>query len=195
MTDRSNITPLQMRPDPDMWGAEGHQALCPGCGTDYVHPDFSSLHIEHTDDYTSPLGNRGSWVALPMWCENCCARWRIAVGFHKGFTFLGCVRDPDAAAPWGAKEDADPLSEALRPQRADAWMAPIIEQLQPRFAANDFDGIERLIARLLVRCAQRRSEQLGDALRAREKQLTSAEARSTDQQLASALNSIESAPF
>lgn len=73
-----------LRPDLDR-----DQMVCPECGDGYVH--FSLGHVERTDDYTCPLGTRGSWVALDFWCENGEHRWRLVVGEHKGFTYLGNV--------------------------------------------------------------------------------------------------------
>lgn len=63
--------------------------LCPACDGDYVH--FDLAHVEATDDYTCPLGTRGSWIALACWCEHCPQKWRLVVGFHKGYTFMGNV--------------------------------------------------------------------------------------------------------
>jgi len=71
------------------------QALCPECGEMYVH--FSLGHLEHTDDYTCPLGTRGSWLALNFTCENCPATWRLIVGEHKGFTLIGNVKGRNVA--------------------------------------------------------------------------------------------------
>jgi hypothetical protein len=63
------------------------QGFCPGCGDEYVH--FELGHVEKTDDYTCPLGTRGSWLALNFYCENCSSTWRLIVGEHKGHTFIG----------------------------------------------------------------------------------------------------------
>jgi hypothetical protein len=66
------------------------QMLCPGCATDqpYVHWDDPIVH--HTDHYTCPTGERGSWIDIPMWCEEG-HHFHLVVAFHKGFTFLRVV--------------------------------------------------------------------------------------------------------
>lgn len=69
--------------------------LCPGCNGDYVRGDLDEKHV--TDDYTCPLGTRGSWESLRFECELCDAAWRLVVGFHKGQTFIGYVVDDRSA--------------------------------------------------------------------------------------------------
>ena len=68
------------------------RVLCPVCRFDYTHFAPDDVHVEATDDYTSPIGNRGSWIAVPMWCEEGHS-WRLVIGFHKGQTFLDTVPD------------------------------------------------------------------------------------------------------
>ncbi len=72
------------------------QVVCPGCGEQYVH--FSLGHFESTDGYTCPLGTRGSWLALDMYCEHCPTTWHLVIGEHKGFTLIGNVKRGGNAA-------------------------------------------------------------------------------------------------
>ncbi len=64
------------------------QLICPICGNDYVYPDEGESEWVVTDGYSSPLGNRGSWIPIPMRCEVAEHSWRLVIGFHKGMTFM-----------------------------------------------------------------------------------------------------------
>jgi hypothetical protein len=76
------------------------QLLCPYCGENYVHPRLRAAYGDEAytldsgpshRDYTSPLGNRGDWLAIPVCGESCGHIWRFVIGFHKGEVFLGAV--------------------------------------------------------------------------------------------------------
>jgi hypothetical protein len=77
----------------DMTSAPPSRPLhCPGCGGEWVHG--GTLHEQDvTDDYTCPLGTRGSWLSTDCWCESCSVTFRLVIGFHKGQTFAGYVID------------------------------------------------------------------------------------------------------
>lgn len=66
--------------------------LCPYCGDEHVHPYVDGAH-GGAEEYSSPAGLRGPWLAVPCRCEACRARWDVVLGFHKGNTFL-CAVDP-----------------------------------------------------------------------------------------------------
>jgi hypothetical protein len=91
----TNVTTRRSSMPPGLHPAgwrDRHQFHCPGCGDVWVH--FSLDHYDHPD-MACPLGTQGNWVALRFWCETCPANWRFVVGFHKGNTFAGTVRDED----------------------------------------------------------------------------------------------------
>jgi hypothetical protein len=75
---------------------------CPFCGeTTGVH--MTGDPVKHrTDDYTCPLGTRGSWIEIDFWCEFGPEHyWRVILGFHKGQVLLG-------AAPTARSEHPEP---------------------------------------------------------------------------------------
>jgi hypothetical protein len=88
-TTRSDPTPPTLRPAD--WD-NCHLFHCPGCGDTWVH--FTLDHCSHTD-FLCPLGTQGNWIALRFYCELCPTNWRFVVGFHKGNTFAGTIRDAD----------------------------------------------------------------------------------------------------
>ena len=97
---RSRVKTEPVRFHDEVWLRNLAPLACPQCGDVYCHFDLD--HVENTDDYTCPLGTRGSWVSLAMWCESCPYRWSLITGFHKGQTYLGTVgrRELRSHGPW-----------------------------------------------------------------------------------------------
>jgi hypothetical protein len=62
------------------------QLWCANCGFDYVHFYEPEAHYEG-DEYGSPLGTRGNWIAIPYWCEGCDKITILNISFHKGQIF------------------------------------------------------------------------------------------------------------
>lgn len=87
-------------------GYKNHEIACPGCGDRYVHPLLSEMRTG-IETYTSPAGERGSWVEIPMSCEICNPKgeegFSVVFAFHKGQTFLTVLgRLPDWYNPAAA---------------------------------------------------------------------------------------------
>jgi|KBSMisStaDraftv2_1062788.scaffolds.fasta_scaffold00244_41 hypothetical protein len=84
----------------DTWGRQDKfEIACPTCGDSYVHPLFTEIRNETTDSYTSPAGERGSWIEIPMACEHCDfdserlhPGFSVVIAFHKGQTFLSVLK-------------------------------------------------------------------------------------------------------
>jgi hypothetical protein len=96
MTSLGNGGPSEY--DPAQWLGKwgyfrdtGRELLCPECEAReaaYVHWEPAVTH--ETDGYTSPTGERGSWLDVPMRCENG-HHFHLVLAFHKGFTFVHLV--------------------------------------------------------------------------------------------------------
>lgn len=86
--------PLPVADHDDSLWAKATMAVCPVCSDYYVHPEISLLERSGKGEEAegqNPLGVRGDWLTIPMWCENCPARWRMAIGFSKGQTYIGAI--------------------------------------------------------------------------------------------------------
>jgi hypothetical protein len=94
----SRVERLELRLDDDV--APTPCVKCPHCGEANLHPDFSEVQIEVEKEYTSPLGNRGAWLAFPIDCETCSGATRFVVGFHKGHLWIGVAEGDPTRVPW-----------------------------------------------------------------------------------------------
>jgi hypothetical protein len=67
---------------------------CPHCGfEDGLHLGDARTYHQRSDDYDelNPLGTRGPWVSIPLWCETCRHRTQLVVSFHKGTVGFAAV--------------------------------------------------------------------------------------------------------
>src|ERR687891_2548244 len=63
---------------------------CANCGFEYIH--FGEPAVNYGgDDYdpANPLRNRGTWIEIAFWCENCPKITILNISFHKGQTYYG----------------------------------------------------------------------------------------------------------
>ena len=76
-------------------GKSDYQLHCPVCGHEYVH--FGTpLELAGKDNYDAVPDEwvRGDVIEIPMNCE-AGHQWRLQIGFHKGYTLVRSLRDPD----------------------------------------------------------------------------------------------------
>lgn len=67
--------------------------LCPLCRDEYVH--FSKPRfIEGLDYYKAHPNVRGSCIEIDCYCENGGHKFKIIIGFHKGYTRTWCEQLP-----------------------------------------------------------------------------------------------------
>jgi hypothetical protein len=63
---------------------------CPSClfdgGIHFEAPAYYDPGDEY--DELNPLGCRGRWMELPLWCESCHGHSALIVAFHKGSVFV-----------------------------------------------------------------------------------------------------------
>lgn len=76
-------------------GDSDYQIHCPTCGFEYVHFGAPQVLDSH-DNYDAVPDQwvRGDVIEVPMNCENG-HQWRLQIGFHKGYTLVRSVIDPD----------------------------------------------------------------------------------------------------
>ena len=65
--------------------------ICPGCrGRAIEDPESVTVHPDD-DEYTSPLGTRGGWVEIDLYCS-CGHTFALIIGNHKGQQEIGLVQ-------------------------------------------------------------------------------------------------------
>lgn len=79
-------------------GKSDYHLLCPVCGFEFVHFGAPQL-LAGNDDYSAAPDKwvRGHVIEIPMNCESS-HRWRLQLGFHKGYTLVRSVIDADLTA-------------------------------------------------------------------------------------------------
>lgn len=106
MRDHSDV----LTPDTGHLGELVWQLLCPYCGSDIVDRsvyggyggDHEAVYIEpDKDDYTSPIGTRGGFVQVDLFCP-ANHRFNLIIANHKGAEFIGLV--PGAPDPPGDED-------------------------------------------------------------------------------------------
>lgn len=83
---------------PGSWPAlitEHGTLLCPICREEsYMEGGDSPVEVgPDRDEYESPIGTRGGWLATRPWCSNCWVDFRLVIANHKGTILLGMVKD------------------------------------------------------------------------------------------------------
>ena len=95
--NRSMASPIDYMAHPVVYdgGESDYQLLCPVCGFEFVHPG-TPRELAGNDSYSAVSDKwvRGDVAEIPMWCE-AGHQWRLQIGFHKGYTLIRSVRDPD----------------------------------------------------------------------------------------------------
>ena len=75
--------------------ASDYQLHCPFCGYEFVH--FGTpRELDGHDNYDAVPDEwvKGNVIEIPMNCE-LGHHWRLQIGFHKGYTMVRSVHDPD----------------------------------------------------------------------------------------------------
>jgi hypothetical protein len=74
---------------PDRYDAGRDQITCHHCHTEFVHFIGEPAMVESDDYPEGGLGWRGTFLAVPMECEDGMHKFLCVIQFHKGHMYVG----------------------------------------------------------------------------------------------------------